>query len=139
MTSTTFDVPGTVTLAQLARRPADETPAERTIRLASKAVVAGCRLVAVDTDRAWTSRIGCTSGSVSGLVYVVDLDPEHRSCTCQGFERHGYCCHLSLAEVEVLGGPTPSPDGAMPARYVARGHEHARPMSETLEVAGIAA
>lgn len=81
-------------LKDLSRRMPNETPESRMARLAAKAVAAGCRLIPVDLEQRWTSRIGCTSASVPGLVYLVDIDPEVMSCTCPATT---ICAHISLA------------------------------------------
>jgi hypothetical protein len=106
-----FDVDGSVTLAMVSRAVPGETSEARMRRLAAKALIAGCRLVAVDTDARWTDRIGVTSGSTAGLVYIVTLDPDRPSCTCQAI---GLCCHQSFALAMLGLLPSPEPP-ALPA------------------------
>lgn len=87
-----MNIPATLTHKDVTRPAANETPAQRMTRLAAKAIIEGCRLIAVDTDRTWTSRIGVSSGSAANLYYIVDLDA--RTCTCRA---EGICKHTSFA------------------------------------------
>src|SRR4051794_14149714 len=89
-----FTVPGSVTLKEVQRPGADETTARRLHRLASKAVIEGCR-----TMRLYGSgHFVVTSGTDVATAYEVDR--ACHMCTCPGFARHGLCKHLALVLAE---------------------------------------
>lgn len=81
----------TLPLSILSRPARNESPSARMIRLAAKAVAEGCRVVILPGSGRWVTKVGVTSGSTTGLIYVVDL--EARGCTCKAGRG---CKHVAL-------------------------------------------
>lgn len=97
-----FDVSGAVRLKDVLRPMPEETPAERIVRLAAKAVIEGCYIVTIDDVAATvTSAVG------PHLVYRVSHE-EPIWCACPGFEYTGMCKHLALTLVSRSAFPTPA-------------------------------
>src|SRR5262245_12375873 len=66
-----FDVPGSVRLKDVNRKPADETPSQRLHRLAQKAVIEGCQVMRVhNADKLFA----VTSARDGAVVYIVDAE-----------------------------------------------------------------
>jgi hypothetical protein len=101
----TFTVPGTLTLADVTRRPRGETWAEAMHRLAAKGLIQGCQTLDWSADQA---RCRVMSSSVAGRAYRVWLDHARHTgiCSCTGYEVNGICQHIALALAEC---------GALPA------------------------
>lgn len=89
---TTYDVPGTITLADVLTGPANETWPQALHRLARKAVICGCMVTAVYGAE---TAVHVTSSRDPKIEYLVRTD--HGTCTCAGFHRHRQCMHLALA------------------------------------------
>jgi hypothetical protein len=89
-----FDVPGNVRLIDVSRPAPGETPEQRIERLAQKGLISGIRMVREKR----TGLLYATSASDAGTIYALNLTA--RSCSCDGFQRHGICSHLCLALVE---------------------------------------
>lgn len=87
-----FTAASTLTLADVIRPVKGETPEARMIRLAMKGQIEGCRVIWLPGSGRWVSKVGVTSGSQSGLIYVVDLS--ERTCTCQS---QTICKHICVA------------------------------------------
>jgi hypothetical protein len=79
------------TLRAVSRRAPDETPDDRLVRLAKKAVLSGVRIV----GEHGTAHLFATSGTNANRVYRLDMNA--RTCNCEGFERTRLCKHLALA------------------------------------------
>jgi len=102
---TTFDVPGHITLQMVSRPLPGETPEQRVIRLAMKAVIEGVTLIGSVQRRCFA-----TSSRDNCLTYTVNV-PE-ATCTCEGFAHSGMCKHLALALVERVLNPDPAAPAA---------------------------
>jgi hypothetical protein len=89
-----FDVPGSVRLRDVSRRPAGETNQQRIERLAAKALIEGVQLV---TDPR-SGLMSATSASRPGVRYALNLTA--RTCTCDGYTSHLICKHIAYALVE---------------------------------------
>jgi hypothetical protein len=86
----------TITHRDVNRPAANETPAARMARLAVKAEIEGCRIIIPAGSPEWVTTVGVTSGSTSGLYYLVDL--ERGTCTCRA---EGMCKHKAMVLMSV--------------------------------------
>lgn len=95
-TAVVFDVPGTVTLNDVAVPAQRETFDARVIRLAQKAVIQGCQIVHEDAVNAYV-----TSSQNPKKAYWVGIDRQmsRYNCECAGFKSSRICKHLSLVMV----------------------------------------
>jgi hypothetical protein len=100
-----FDVPGHITLAMVSRPLAGETPEQRVIRLAMKAVIEGVTLIGSVRRRCLA-----TSSRDGNVYYAVNVPDA--TCTCEGFAHSGMCKHLALALVERVLSPDPATPAA---------------------------
>lgn len=102
--SSTFDVPGSITLKDVSRPKPREAWPQAMHRLAAKSVIEGRQVIDVSDDETFCR---VTSARFAGRTYRVWIDHEKRSarCECAAWEVNGICSHGALAVASTIGLP----------------------------------